>query len=229
MFQRADLCARAAGAEEGNTIRGALRPLCGTSLWHEDVQGPQAEFLVAWTKRGCYPIYRLVCQRVKAKHQRPAGKLQPLPVPEWKWEQITMNFVTGFPRSQQGHDAVWVIVDQLTKSAHFLPIHTTWTRDRLALPPNLDRVHNVFHVSMLWKYLADSSHVLDATTIELREDLSFEETPFQILARENKNLRNRTIPYVKVQWSNHEEREATWELETKMKEYYPELFSADRA
>ncbi len=62
---------------------------------------------------------------------------------------------------------------------------------------------------MLRKYLADPSHVLDATTIELREDLSFEETPIRILARENKNLRNRTIPYVKVQWSNHEEREAS--------------------
>ncbi len=69
---------------------------------------------------------------------------------------------------------------------------------RLVLPSNLDRVHNIFHVSMLRKYLADPSHILDATTIEHREDLSFEETPIRILARENKNLRNRTIPYMKL-------------------------------
>ncbi len=96
---------------------------------------------------------------------------------------------------------------------------------RLALPPNLDRVHNVFHVSMLRKYLFDPSHTLDASTIELREDLSFEETPVRILAREDKKLRNRTIPYVKILWSKHEEREATWELESRMKEHFPDLFS----
>ncbi len=66
---------------------------------------------------------------------------------------------------------------------------------------------------MLRKYLPDPSHVLDVPAIELGEDLSFEETPVRILARENKKLRNRVIPCVKVQWSNHEEREATWELE----------------
>lgn len=61
----------------------------------------------------------LTCQQVKAEHKRPAGLLQPLPVPEWKWEYITMDFVTGLPRTRQGYDAVWVIVDRLTKSAHF--------------------------------------------------------------------------------------------------------------
>lgn len=67
----------------------------------------------------------LTCQQVKAEHQRPAGLLQPLPVAEWKWEHITMDFVTGLPRSQRGHDAVWVIVDRFTKTAHFLPIRAT--------------------------------------------------------------------------------------------------------
>ena len=67
----------------------------------------------------------LTCQQVKAEHQRPAGLLQPLDIPEWKWEHITMDFVTALPRSQRQHDAVWVIVDRLTKSAHFLPIRMT--------------------------------------------------------------------------------------------------------
>ena len=64
----------------------------------------------------------LTCQQVKAEHQMPAGLLQPLEVAEWKWEHVTMDFVTHFPRTQQKHDAVWVIVDRLTKSAHFLAV-----------------------------------------------------------------------------------------------------------
>ncbi|GFZ18552.1 hypothetical protein Acr_27g0002910 [Actinidia rufa] len=62
---------------------------------------------------------------VKAEHQRLVGLLQPLEIPEWKWEHITMDFVTALPRSQCQHDAVWVIVDRLMKSAHFLPIRMT--------------------------------------------------------------------------------------------------------
>ena len=61
----------------------------------------------------------LTCQKVKAEHKRPAGELQPIEIPEWKWEQITMDFVTGLPRTSEGFDAIWVIVDRLTKSAHF--------------------------------------------------------------------------------------------------------------
>ena len=53
----------------------------------------------------------LTFQQVKAEYQKPPGLLQPLPVPQWKWEHISMDFVVGLPRSQQGHDAIWVIVD----------------------------------------------------------------------------------------------------------------------
>ena len=74
----------------------------------------------------------LICQQVKAEHQRPAGTLQPLDIPLWKWEDITMDFVVGLPRTKEGYDAIWVIVDRLTKSAHFLPVHTTYTMDRYA-------------------------------------------------------------------------------------------------
>ena len=62
------------------------------------------------------------CQRIKIEHQRPIGKLQPLEIVEWKWEHITMDFVTGLPRGLTGNDTIWVIVDRLTKSAHFLPM-----------------------------------------------------------------------------------------------------------
>ena len=74
----------------------------------------------------------LVCQQVKAEHQVPSGLLQQITIPEWKWERITMDFVTALPLTQRKHDAVWVIVDRLTKSAHFLPIRIDYSLERLA-------------------------------------------------------------------------------------------------
>ena len=72
----------------------------------------------------------LTCQQVKAEHQKLAGLLQPLEMAEWKWEHVTMDFVTHLPRTQQKHDAVWVIVDRLTKSAHFLAVRMTFALER---------------------------------------------------------------------------------------------------
>uniref|UniRef100_A0A2N9I1S3 RNA-directed DNA polymerase n=1 Tax=Fagus sylvatica TaxID=28930 RepID=A0A2N9I1S3_FAGSY len=329
----------------------------------------------------------LVCQQVKIEHQRPGGLLQPLPIPEWKWEHISMDFVTGFPRTPNGNDSIWVIVDRLTKSAHFLAIkiglslerlaklyvneivrlhgvpHSLSSSDRwaslkgtiqiledmlracaidfrgsweehlplvefaynnsyqasiqmapyealygrkcrspicwddigerkilgpeivqhtvdkiqlirerlrsaqsrqksyadtrrrkleyqvgdhvflrvsptkgvmrfgikgklsprfigpfevlervgevayrLALPPMLAGVHNVFHVSMLRKYVPDCNHVVAYEPLQLREDLTYEEQPVRIVDKKEQELRRRTIQYVKVQWSNHSER-----------------------
>ena len=69
----------------------------------------------------------LACQQIKAEHHRPAGLLLPLEVAEWKWEHITMDFVTYLPQTSWKHDAVWVIVDQLTKSTHFLAVWMNFT------------------------------------------------------------------------------------------------------
>ena len=69
----------------------------------------------------------LTCQQVKVEHQRPAGLLQLLEIAEWKWEHVTMDFVTRLPRTSRGHDAMWVIVDRLTKSVHFLAVWMTFT------------------------------------------------------------------------------------------------------
>ena len=74
----------------------------------------------------------LTYQQVKEKHQRPVGKIQLLPIPVWKWEEITMDFVTGLPRTQRQHDSIWVIVDRLTKSAHFLPVNVEDSLEKLA-------------------------------------------------------------------------------------------------
>ncbi|KAL0458155.1 UNVERIFIED_CONTAM: Transposon Tf2-11 polyprotein [Sesamum latifolium] len=376
----------------------------------------------------------LTCQQVKAEHQAPAGKLHPLSIPEWKWEKITMDFVIGLPRTFRKHDAVWVIVDRLTKSAHFLPIYQNDSLDklaelyiseivrlhgiptsivsdrdprftshfwgslhkalgtklhfstafhpqtdgqsertiqtledmmracviefrgnwddhlpliefaynnsfhssigmapyealygrkcrspicwdieglrqfegpelvqetvdkiqtvkqclkaaqdrqksyvdkhrremeyevgekvflrvspwrgilrfgkkgklspryigpyeilervgplayRLALPVELSQIHDVFHVSMLRRYRSDPSHILREPEIEISEGLTYVEEPTEILDRSIKRLRNKEIPMVKVKWSHHSPREATWEVEENMREKYPYLF-----
>ncbi|KAL5569846.1 hypothetical protein UlMin_026421 [Ulmus minor] len=344
----------------------------------------------------------LICQKVKAEHQRPGGELQPLDIPEWKWDQITMDFVVGLPRTTKGHDAIWTTfsLEQLAalyvqeivrlhgvpksilsdRDARFtskfwksvqramgtslnfstafhpqtdgqsertiqiledmlracvLDFKGTWNRYlpliefsynnsyqatigmapyealygrrspefvedttqavkkiqtrmksaqsrqksyadkrrrplefqvgdsvflkvspfkgvirfgkrgklnpryigpyeilervgktayRLALPPNLASVHNVFHVSMLKKYVSDKTHVLEQEPIEIHEDLSFEEKLVQILDHKIKTLRNKDIPLVKVLWRNQKTEEATWEREDEMRTSYPELF-----
>lgn len=74
----------------------------------------------------------LTCLQVKAEHQKPYGKIQPLDIPVWKWEHITMDLVTKLPKTVRKHDAIWVIVDRLTKSALFLPIQETFSIEKLA-------------------------------------------------------------------------------------------------
>ncbi|KAA3487874.1 reverse transcriptase [Gossypium australe] len=73
----------------------------------------------------------LICQQVKAEHQLPLGLLQPVTMPEWKWERITMDFISRLPLSPKKKDAIWVIVDRLTKSAHFIPVHMDFSLDGL--------------------------------------------------------------------------------------------------
>jgi hypothetical protein len=109
-----------------------------------------------------------VCQRVKAEHQRPAGFLQPLKVPEWKWEEISMDFIVGLPRTQDGYDSIWVIVDMLTKVAHFIPMKTTYSRAQLVelymsrivflhgVPKKIVSDRGTHFTSRFWKRLHES-------------------------------------------------------------------------
>ncbi|GKA35172.1 putative reverse transcriptase domain-containing protein [Tanacetum coccineum] len=73
----------------------------------------------------------LTCSRVKAECQKPSGLLVQPEIPMWKWERITMDFVTKLPKTSSGHDTIWVIVDRLTKSAHFIPTQETYTMENL--------------------------------------------------------------------------------------------------
>ncbi|GJT58365.1 putative reverse transcriptase domain-containing protein [Tanacetum coccineum] len=371
-------------------------------LWSgstKDVPRSQATFWWSGYEARCDTFVSkcLICQQVKIEHQRASGLLQPLEIPVWKWDEISMDFVTGLPRTQRKHDAIWVVVDRLTKSAHFLPIrkdypvsklaemfqqeivrlHGTpsaivsdrdprftsrfwkglqkawgtrlkfsttfhpetdghwhasikcapfemlygrkcrapicWdqvgerilegpemievtnekvavareklkeaqTRQksyadrhrralefqpgehvflkvsptrgvrrfgikgklsprfigpfeildrvgevsyRLALPPQLSHVHNVFHVSLLRGYKYHPLHVVSYPFDQIREDLSYTEEPESILDRQDRVMRNKTIPFVKILWKNHPEREATWETEESMRASYPHFF-----
>ena len=95
---------------------------------------------------------------------------------------------------------------------------------RLALPSDLARLHDVFHISMLRKYISDPSHVLEEQPVELEADFTYVEQLVQILDWKTQVLRSREIPLVKVLWRSHTVEEATWEPEDQMREQYLHLF-----
>ncbi|XP_058185747.1 uncharacterized protein LOC131302972 [Rhododendron vialii] len=99
----------------------------------------------------------------------------------------------------------------------------------LALPPQLDKVHNVFHVSMLCKYLTLPTHVLNWEDITIEEDATYEEEQIEIQGRSEKIIRNKTIKLIRVLWKHRGSGETTWEREETMKANYPHLFESERA
>ncbi|GJR37754.1 retrotransposon protein, putative, ty3-gypsy subclass [Tanacetum coccineum] len=287
-----------------------------------------------------HPVFKW-SSKVKIEHQRASGLLQPLEIPVWKWDEISMDFVTGLPRTQRKHDAIWVVVDRLTKSAHFLPIrkdypvsklaemfqqeivrlHGTpsaivsdrdprftsrfwkglqkawgtrlkfstafhpetdgqsertiqtledmlrsWIRVeqtiffegpemievtnekvavareklkeaqtrqknyadrhrraisyRYALPPQLS-LSQCFHVSLLRVTTYHPPFTCLYLFDQILKIISYTEEPESILDRQDRVMRNKTIPFVKILWRNHPEREATWETEESIRTSYP--------
>ncbi|XP_073121905.1 uncharacterized protein [Henckelia pumila] len=216
----------------------------------------------------------LTCQQVKVEHQRPAGLLKPLPIPTWKWEDVTIDFVVGLPTTPRRMNSIWAlygrkfrnplhwdevgerailgpeIVQQtvnmiakikdkmLTAQSHQKSYADQRRRDlefqvgdhvflkvspwkgvlrfgkkrklspryigsfeildkvgarayRVSFPPNQEGVHNVFHISMLRKYIANPSHIIHHKPVQWTPDLSYEETPVQILDKRVRKLRNK--------------------------------------
>ncbi|KAA3487528.1 DNA/RNA polymerases superfamily protein [Gossypium australe] len=211
----------------------------------------------------------LICQQVKAKHQVPSSLLQSIMIPEWKWERITMDFVSGLLLSPALH-FICKRIDNQSRSFSFqssikmAPYEALYSRKcqtplywtelsenkihgvdliketeqkvkgklsprfigpyeiiervgpvsyRLMLRPELETIHNVFHVSLLRRYRSDPSHVIAPTEVEIQSDLSYNEELIRIMARETKELRNKRISFVKVLWHKHEVEEDTWEPE----------------
>ncbi|CAN6707881.1 unnamed protein product [Malus baccata var. baccata] len=97
----------------------------------------------------------------------------------------------------------------------------------LALPPELSHIHQVFHVSSLWRYRSDPSQVISYEPIQVKENLTYEECPIEIIGQREKALRTKTISLVHVLWNNHGVEDSTWELEVEMRQHYPHLFDSD--
>ncbi|KAA3469639.1 DNA/RNA polymerases superfamily protein [Gossypium australe] len=99
---------------------------------------------------------------------------------------------------------------------------------QLNLLPDLDQIHDVFHISMLRCYRSDPSHIVPIKEIKVRPDLSFEEEHVKILERDVKVLRRKRIPLVNILWLNHRVEEATWEAKDKFRQQYPHLFKPSK-
>ncbi|GKC41811.1 putative reverse transcriptase domain-containing protein [Tanacetum coccineum] len=114
---------------EAHATRYSIHP--GADKMYYDLRGlywwPRMKKDIAMYVSKC-----LTCSKVKAEHQKPSGLLQQPEIPEWKWENITMDFITKLPRTSSGHDSIWVIVDRLTKSAHFLAVREDFKTKKLA-------------------------------------------------------------------------------------------------
>jgi len=109
--------------DEAHLSKLSIHP--GSSKMYQDLR---SHFW--WTKMkkeiAAYVAHCDTCCIVKARHMKPARLLQPLLVPEWKWEEVSMDFITGLPTTRKGNDSIWVIIDRLTKSAHFIPAKNTY-------------------------------------------------------------------------------------------------------
>ncbi|KAJ9178719.1 hypothetical protein P3X46_010579, partial [Hevea brasiliensis] len=123
--------------EKVKSIKANLKVALDACKSYADLKRKEIEYGVGdkvFLKRDIadYVTKCLTCQQVKAEHQVPSGLLQPIRIPEWKWDRVTMDFVSDFPLTRKKHDAVWVMVDRLTKSAHFLPVRTDYSLEMLA-------------------------------------------------------------------------------------------------
>nr|GFB15180.1 putative reverse transcriptase domain-containing protein [Tanacetum cinerariifolium] len=160
----------------------------------------------------------LTCAKVKAEHQKPSGLLVQPKIPKWKWDNITMDFVTKLPKSSQGYDTIWVIVDRLTKYAIFTPIRDTDHMDKLAriyLKEVLDWI-TAYHPEtdsqsertiqtlkdMLRACAIDFGKAVSLDGLHFDDKLHFVEEPVEIIDREVKRLKRSQIPLVKVRWNS---------------------------
>ncbi|GKC61155.1 putative reverse transcriptase domain-containing protein [Tanacetum coccineum] len=188
----------------------------------------------------------LTCARVKAECQKPSGLLVQPMIPVWKWENITMDFITKLPKTSSGQDVIWIKkhiqaardrhksnADRRRKPLEFevedkvmlkiLAKVGTLTY-RLELPEQLSRVHGTFHVSNLKKYFVDEPLAIPLYEIQIDDKLNFIKEPVKIMDREVKRLKQSRIPIVKVHWNSRRGPEFIWEREDQMNKKYPHLF-----
>ncbi|GKC99891.1 hypothetical protein Tco_1170166 [Tanacetum coccineum] len=194
----------------------------------------------------------LTCSKVKVKHQRPSGLLKQPEIPEWKWDNITMDFITKLPRTKSGHvnwtgisarddpkDQVllkvspWKGVISFGKKGKLAPRYVGpfkilervgLVAYQLRLPEELSSMHDTFHVLNLKKYLADANLHVPLDEIKVDKTFHFVEETAEIMDREVKSLKRRKISIVKVRWNSKCGPEFTWEHKDHMKPKYLRLF-----
>ncbi|GJT96247.1 putative reverse transcriptase domain-containing protein [Tanacetum coccineum] len=171
----------------------------------------------------------LTCAKVKVEYQKPSGLLVQPEIPQWKWENITTDFVTKLSKTVAGQDTIWVIIDHLTKFAYFLPMREDDTLEKLTrqylkevvsrhgvpiiakvgtvayhleLLEKLSRVHSTFHVLNLKKCLADKPLAIPLDEIQVDDKLHFIKESAEIMDCKVKRLKQSRIPIVKVCWNS---------------------------
>ncbi|GJZ12182.1 putative reverse transcriptase domain-containing protein [Tanacetum coccineum] len=148
----------------------------------------------------------LTCAKVKAEHQRPSGLLVQPKIPEWKWDNITMDFVTKLPKTSQG---AMTQFDGKRRTIANSPPGYACVLDAI----DFGRVH------------ADEPLAVPLDGLHLDDKLHFVEEPLEIVGREVKRLKRSRIPLVKVRWNSKRGPEFTWEREDQFKKKYPHLFT----
>ncbi|GJT75282.1 putative reverse transcriptase domain-containing protein [Tanacetum coccineum] len=191
----------------------------------------------------------LTCLKVKVENQKPSGLLVQPEIPQWKWDNITMDFVTKLPRTQtdvrckplefQVGDQVMLKVAPGKGVVHFgkrgklnpryiepfKVLAKVETVDyTLELPQQLIRVHSTFHVSNLKKCLSDEPLAVSLEEIHIDDKLRFVEEPVEIMDHEVKRLKKSHIPIIKVRWNSRRGPEFTWERDDQFRKKYPHLF-----
>nr|GFB06108.1 putative reverse transcriptase domain-containing protein [Tanacetum cinerariifolium] len=177
------------------------------------------------------------------KKEDVGGLLVQPKIPEWKWDNITIDFITKLPKSSQGYDTIWMIVDRLTKSKGVVRFGKRGKLNpryvgpfkvlerigdvayKLDLPEELSIVHTTFHVSNLKKCHADEPLAVPLDGLHFDDKLHFVEEPVEIVDREVKRLKRSRIPLVKVRWNSKRGPEFTWEREDQFRKKYPHLFA----
>ncbi|WVZ84512.1 hypothetical protein U9M48_031541 [Paspalum notatum var. saurae] len=144
--------------DEAHTSMFTMHP--GSNKMYQDLKQ-----MFWWTQIAKYISECDVYQRIKADHRKPAGMLQPLELPAWKWENIHIDFIVGLPLTQKGYDSIWVVIDRFTKAAHFLPVKTTYRAKQYAklyisrvlalhgVPQTITSDRGSLFVSRFWEHL----------------------------------------------------------------------------
>jgi transposase InsO family protein len=162
------------------------------------------------------------CEMIKAEHQRPIGFLQPLQIRQWKWDEIGMNFIVGLPRTRDGYDSIWVVVDCLTKAANFIPVKTTYNSAVLAelymsrivclhgIPKKIVSDRGTHFTSHFWQQLHEAlgTHLKFSSAYHPQKDGQTERTNrilkdmLRACALQDKLGLDKRLPYAEFSYNN---------------------------